>query len=239
MKTTWVRIVIGLMIVVVLIGTYWILKKIGAMVAICDCDTLHEYIIHFGVFGPLFVIVLMAGAIVLSPIPSAPIALAAGLAYGHTWGTIYTVIGAEIGALIAFTIGRMVGYEVLHKWFGDRLSLGLLGSQRTLMVIVFIGRMVPFISFDILSYAAGLTPLAYWRFALATLAGITPISFLLAHFGRELGSTEMYRITGTVLALGGITLIPVAVKWFLVRRGKRTASHKTDINKTEESGLHS
>ena len=227
------------MIVVVLIGTYWILKKTGAMVAICDCDTLHEYIIHFGVFGPLFVIVLMAGAIVLSPIPSAPIALAAGLAYGHTWGPIYIVIGAEIGALIAFTIGRMVGYEVLHKWFGDRLSLGLLASQRTLMVIVFIGRMVPFISFDILSYAAGLTPLAYWRFALATLAGITPISFLLAHFGSELGSTDMYRITGAVLALGGITLIPVAVKWFLVRRGKRTASHKTDKNKPEESGLHS
>ena len=133
----------------------------------------------------------------------------------------------------------MFGYEVLHKWFGDRLSLGLLGSQRTLMGIVFIGRMIPFISFDILSYAAGLTPLAYWRFALATLAGVTPISFLLAHFGSELGSAEMYRITGTVLVLGCVMLIPFAVKWFLVRRRKQAASQKTDINKTGESDLHS
>ena len=74
------------------------------------------------------------------------------------------------------------------------------------------------ISFDILSYAAGLTPLSFWRFALATFAGIIPISFLLAHFGSELGSADMQRVSATVLALGGITLIPIGIKWFVSRR---------------------
>jgi len=79
------------------------------------------------------------------------------MAYGHTWGTIYIVIGAEIGAIIAFTIGRLVGYEILLCWFGDRLSIGILKSQRFLTTIVVVGRLLPFISFDVLSYAAGLT----------------------------------------------------------------------------------
>ena len=47
---------------------------------------------------------------------------------------------------------------------------------------------------------------------LATLAGVIPISFLLAHFGRELRSTDMYSITLTVPALGMFTLIPIAIK---------------------------
>jgi uncharacterized membrane protein YdjX (TVP38/TMEM64 family) len=62
------------------------------------------------------------------------------------------------------------------------------------------------------SYAAGLTPLSFWRFAIATLVGIVPASFLLAHFGSEMATDETDRIVGAILALGAITLIPVAVK---------------------------
>ena len=102
--------------------------------------------------------------------------------------------------------------------------MGLLGSQNSLMLIVLTGRLLPFISFDILSYAAGLTSLAFWRFAISTLAGIIPISFLLAHFGGELGSADMQRVTITVLLLGGITLLPIAVKWVLDRRRKQKKS---------------
>lgn len=65
---------------------------------------------------------------------------------------------------------------------------------------------------SIVSYAAGLTVLSSWRFAIATLVGIVPASFLLAHFGGEMATGESGRIMGSVLALGAITLIPVAVK---------------------------
>ena len=110
---------------------------------------------------------------------------------------------------------------MLRRWFGERLSLGLLGSQNTLMVIVFVTRLMPFISFDIVSYAAGLTPLAMWRFAIATLAGIVPASFLLAHFGDEMASMDSRRTTVAILALGVITLVPVAVKLLLDQRRAR------------------
>jgi uncharacterized membrane protein YdjX (TVP38/TMEM64 family) len=178
--------------------------------------------------GPLAIIGLLAMAIVLNPIPSAPIALAAGAAYGHLWGTVYVVTGAEIGALIAFAIARSVGYEVLHRWLGKRLSLGSLASQNALMAAVFASRLLPFISFDLVSYAAGLTPLTLWRFAVATLAGIIPASFLLAHFGGEMASADAYRIMLAVLALGAITLLPIAGKVLLDRYRKKRADRSSE-----------
>ena len=59
-----------------------------------------------GLFGPLTIIFLIAIAIIITPIPSAPVAIVSGALYGHTFGTIYVVIGALLGALGAFIISR-------------------------------------------------------------------------------------------------------------------------------------
>ena len=88
-------------------------------------------------------------------------------------------------------------------------------------MIVFASRLLPFLSFDIVSYAAGLTQLKVWRFVLATVLGILPASFLLAHYGGELGSGDLKRVALTVLALGAITLIPTV--WQLAPQRWRTA----------------
>ena len=161
----------------------------------------------------------MTLAIVATPIPSAPIALAAGAAYGHIMGTVYVAIGAELGALIAFGLARYLGRGVLQNWFGDKLDVGLLGSQNALTATVFFSRLLPFVSFDLVSYAAGLSCIHVWRFALATLAGIIPASFLLAHFGGEVASADMGRATWAVLGLGLLTGLPLI--WAAVRRMKR------------------
>lgn len=216
------RVLAGLALLAGLAGAYLLLEETGALKVLCDCDALLERITGPGVPGPLAVILLMATAVVISPIPSAPIALAAGLAYGHFWGTLYIVAGAETGAIIAFFIARLAGYEVLRRWLGDRMETGLLGSQNTLTFLVFIGRLVPFISFDILSYAAGLTPIRFWRFALATLAGILPVSFALAHFGQEMSTGSLRKTLVSVFFIGAVTLIPPALKWFLQRRRSET-----------------
>jgi len=212
------RIAAAALLLAVLAAGYFLLRESGALARLSDGDTVRSLIEDLGILGPVAVVVLLAAAIVMSPVPSAPIALAAGAAYGHTWGTVLVVAGAEIGALVAFAIARLVGYETLRRWFGDRLSVGLLGSQNALTAIVFASRLLPFVSFDLISYAAGLTPLAWWRFALATLAGIIPASFVLAHFGSEMASGEADRIALTVLALGALTLVPLLVKVFRDRK---------------------
>lgn len=216
------KLVLGVLVLAALAAVYWLLHATGTLTTITDTAALHEIIVRLGAWGPLIIIFLMMLAILISPIPSAPIALAAGAAYGHGWGTLYVLLGAEAGALTAFAVARLVGQDTVRRWFGDRLSVGLFGSQNALMAIVFVSRALPFMSFDLVSYAAGLTVLSTWRFAIATLAGVAPISFLLAHFGSEIATGETSRILLSVLALGGLTLIPMIIE--LVR--ERIASRR-------------
>lgn len=221
-RVPWVRIAAGLAMVVALAALYVVLSKTGVLETLTDGEALRARITEFGPLGPLAVVVLMTVAIVLSPIPSAPIALAAGAAYGHLWGTIYVLIGAEAGALIAFAIARLFDFDVVEKFVKKGSTVRLLGSQNTLMAIVFFSRLLPFISFDVVSYAAGLTALKFWRFAVATLAGIVPASFFLAHLGAEMVSANERRIAIAALALGLVTGIPIVVQIVRSRRRKHS-----------------
>ncbi len=172
-------------------------------------DAVKQMVADFGIFGPLAVIGLMVLAVVMSPIPSAPIAMAAGAVFGHFVGAIYIIIGAELGALIAFVLARTLGRDVLRKFFGDGIDRGLLGSQNALMFAVFASRLMPFVSFDLMSYAAGLSVLKFWRFAVATFAGIIPASLFLTHFGGVLASGDGSGALWASLALGAVTGLPL------------------------------
>jgi len=205
--------VVAVLVVIALAATYFLLHRTGTVSLLLDVHAVRDYIMGLGMKGPLAVIVLIALAIIISPLPSAPVALAAGALYGHSWGTLYVLLGAMLGALGAFSLARLLGRDALQRWFGDRLPATRLGTQNSLMALVFVSRLLPFISFDIVSYAAGLTALSLWRFALATLIGVLPTSFLLAHFGGEMGTGELDRILYAVLALGLLTAVPLAVYW--------------------------
>lgn len=214
---------VGLLIGVALL---WVNGQIPSPAALFDREQIKIWIDQAGLWGPLVIISLMAVAIVASPVPSAPIAIASGAAYGHFFGTLLVVIGAELGALIAFLLARYLGRDLIENWFGDRISIGLLGSQNALMALVFGSRLLPFVSFDLISYAAGLSVLHFWRFAIATLAGIVPASFLLAHLGTQAMNGDAKTAAWTAGILGGFTLISVLGAAFVNRRKTKSQDGK-------------
>lgn len=200
-----------------LLGVWWFAPSVLVDAKrLMDPETLQALVARVGIWGPALIIGLMTLAVVASPLPSAPDAKATGAAYGHLWGTALVVLGAELGALIAFGLARAIGRDALRRLFGERVDAGLLGSQNVLMATVFASRLMPFVSFDMISYAAGLSCLRAWRFALATLAGIVPASFLLAHFGGEVISGDLGRATWAVLGIGLVTGLPML--WIATRR---------------------
>jgi uncharacterized membrane protein YdjX (TVP38/TMEM64 family) len=209
MKTPDFKLFFIVMTIISLIGIYLILENSTLIDLFTDMDLLVLKIRETGILGPLLVIGLMALAIVFNPLPSAPIALAAGALYGHIYGTIYIVVGAEIGAIVAFLIARIVGYDIARKYLDEKWSPRLLGSQNALTAAVFISRLLPFLSFDLVSYAAGLTPILFWRFALATLLGLVPVSFLLAHYGGEIIHADSQSKMITLLVVVLITALPL------------------------------
>ena len=192
-------------------------------------EAIKQLVAGLGIFGPLAVIGLMTLAVVMSPIPSAPIAMAAGAAYGHVAGAVYVIIGAELGALIAFVLARMLGRDVLRRWFGEGVDRGLLGSQNALMFAVFASRLMPFVSFDLMSYAAGLSALKFWRFAVATFAGIIPASLFLTHFGGVLAEGDGTSAIWSSLALGAVTGLPLLyLAWKSRKRADPTKKSTLD-----------
>nr|WP_089886543.1 TVP38/TMEM64 family protein [Citreimonas salinaria] len=204
------RSLIGLAVLVAIGVGAWALWGPPGLAAEVDRETLDGLVEAAGAAGPSVIVAFMTVAVVASPIPSAPIAMASGAAYGHFWGTLWVILGAETGALIAFGLARGLGRGVMKRWFGDRIEQGLLGSQNALTAAVFASRLMPFVSFDLISYAAGLSTLKFWRFALATLAGIAPASFLLAHFGTAAASGEAGAFTwAAALGLGLVTGAPL------------------------------
>ena len=165
-----------------------------------DPERMRALVETFGPWGPLAIILGLAGA-----------------AYGGFWGTVYVVVGAELGALIAFTLARRFGYDAVRKLPWVARWIDRTQSQAALAGLVFLSRLLPFLSFDVVSYAAGLTPLRLPWFALATFAGVLPISILLVWFGEHMAAAGAAWIGIAVLVAGGVTLLPLL--WKRVRGG--------------------
>ena len=95
MKSVDLKIFFPILIFIALVGIYFVLKNSALADLFIDMELLITRVKELGFVGPLLVIGLMILAIIFNPLPSAPIAIAAGALYGHTLGTIYIVIGAE------------------------------------------------------------------------------------------------------------------------------------------------
>ncbi|WP_306132346.1 TVP38/TMEM64 family protein [Roseivivax marinus] len=209
---------VAALVLVVLAGAagLWLYLGRPDLGAGLDSEALEEWVTSAGALGPVVVVGLMALAVVASPLPSAPVAMAAGAAYGHAWGTLWVILGAEAGALVAFALARMLGRDAMRRWFGDKVEQGFLGSQNALTLMVFASRLMPFVSFDLVSYAAGLSVIRFWRFALATLAGIAPASFLLAHLGAQAVTDGLSPVDWALaVGLGAVTGAPLV--WAALR----------------------
>lgn len=218
------KIIVGAVVLGLLFAGYWGASEANLFPDLNNRDQLRAQVDAWGLWGPFLLILLMAAAIVFSPIPSGPIAVVAGAAYGPVLGTALVVAGSLLGAVVAFWIARCVGYESLRCWPAARGMLHKLDdgrSQTRLMMIVFFSRLLPFVSFDAVSYVAGLTPLTFWRFGVATLAGVVPVSFALAYFGDHVAAATSGKAMLFLMVAGGITLVPLGLRAALRRNQAR------------------
>ena len=78
-------------ILAALLSLYWVLNQTGMLAFLENSAHLKSWIEKQGPIGPLLIIGVMMIAIIMSPMPSAPIALASGAIYGHTFGTMLPV----------------------------------------------------------------------------------------------------------------------------------------------------
>ena len=177
-----------------------------------------EYLDTWGPWGPMVFMIMMATAVVVSPIPSLPLDLAAGAAFGPLLGTTYAVVGAEVGAILSFLIGRFLGKDLIARWLTTNVVFCEKCSDHHLIGMVFLARLLPVFSFDLISYGAGLTNMSLKAFALATLVGMIPPTFALTYFGSTVITVEWPLILSGALLIIIFLFLP---KWIMNNRTTR------------------
>ena len=155
-----------------------------------------------GVWGPMLYIAIIAVSVVVSQIPGAPLAIAAGAVWDPLLAGLYTVIGGFGGALIAYSLGRSMGQSIVRTLTGKTFSFSTERGEHYLGWMIFTTRLLPIFSFDLISYGAGITGISFPIYASATFFGMVPSTLLLTYVG---GS---FQISGlATIALAGLFAI--------------------------------
>ncbi|MDF1552890.1 MAG: TVP38/TMEM64 family protein [Deferrisomatales bacterium] len=207
-RRTWAKAVLLVAAVGAATGVAWY----AGLEDLLSRQRVVEFLDGAGPWGPALYVVLMVLAVVISPIPSIPLDLAAGVVFGPFLGGVLSVLGAEIGALISFLLARRLGREAVARLLGDHLAFCDRCARRQLTGVIFAARLLPIVSFDLVSYGAGLTAIPLRNFALATLLGMIPPTFALTYLGSSVlvGSAWAW-VLGAVLVLA-FFLVPVWIR---------------------------
>lgn len=124
---------------------------------------------------------LLTVSVVVSPIPSAPFAMVAGAIWGTVLAGIYSVIGGFLGGVIAYFIGYSLRRSAVKALTGKAVYFSKRRGEVFLGWLIFVTRLLPALSFDLISYGAGITGLSFPIYAIATLLGMIPSTFLLTY----------------------------------------------------------
>ncbi|WP_404362908.1 TVP38/TMEM64 family protein [Marinobacter sp.] len=197
--------------VIVATGALWLTLHHLGMPDNLRPQSIASWLSGQGIWGPVFLVVMMIIAVIVGPIPTLPISAASGLAFGVLEGTAVAATGALAGAIIAFWTSRVLARDYIRERFRDNPILANRGSQKVLFWSVFFTRLVPLFSFALVSYAAGLTAITSLRFMLASLTGMLPMTFVFAGLGRTFEVHPLLSVLAAGLLLIAMTWLP----WYL------------------------
>lgn len=156
-----------------------------------DVIRLKEYLLSFGAWAPVVSGTLMVFQSVIAPLPAFVVTFTNGLLFGAWWGTLLSWSSAMAGAAICFYISKIYGRPAVEKLVGKKsLEYADKFFDRYGEHAILIARLLPIVSFDVISYGAGLTSMRFWPFFIATGIGQLPATIIYSYLGE--------RMTGTV-----------------------------------------
>ncbi|MEN6327730.1 MAG: TVP38/TMEM64 family protein [Syntrophomonas sp.] len=212
-NTWWFRILLILVPVVLfyLVPSFrgGVNQAVG-MLSKVNVQAAKEYILSFGVWAPIISFLLMVLQSVAAPLPAFIITFANAGLFGWVKGAILSWSSAMAGAALCYAIARIYGRAVVEK-FTSRAALREVDEffERYGKWAVLIARLLPFVSFDVVSYAAGLTSMGFWEFFWATGLGQLPATIVYSYVGDMLSGSVKTVVFGLfiVFALSALALM--------------------------------
>jgi len=149
--------------------------------------------------GPFGWLVLI-GLLVLHsfvPFPLEFAAVAAGVVYGFWFGSFLVWIGTMLGGALSFWLARHFGQPLLDRWLNDKQRQWIeIHSKNEGWLALLVSRLLPFMSFTLISYAAGFTRVTWWTFLWTSGVGMLPIIFLSVLYGSMLSELPTAIVIG-------------------------------------------
>ena len=183
-------------------------------------DDMREFISKYGKWAMLISALLMIFQSIAAPLPAFFITLTNANLFGWWQGCILSWASSMAGAALCFWIARILGRDVVERICtkGALLQIEEFFAKYGKRCIL-VARLLPFISFDIVSYAAGLTAMDFWGFFIATGLGQLPACIVYSYVGGMLtgGARKMF--------IGLMCLFALAIVVVLIRQ-VYTASQK-------------
>lgn len=191
-----------------------------------NAEDLRSWILSFGLWAPLVYII----AYTIRPLiffPASVLSIAGGLAFGAWMGTLYTIIGATLGAALSFYVAKTLGKSLVKKqWTGNAAKIQKQMEQNGFLYVLLF-RFIPVINFDLISYLAAISKVRFVSFVTATFIGIIPGTFAYNFLGSSFVSGNPKIIAAAIAVFIILTVVPILI------RNRWTKKNKLEPGKTK------
>ncbi|WP_298836481.1 TVP38/TMEM64 family protein [Clostridium sp.] len=188
------------------------------IISILNNDSI-EHIISlirsWGWAAPLLSILLMILHSVVYLIPSFLITGANGTIFGMFWGIVISWIGAMLEGTTSFYLARFLGEVFVKKIIRSKnlwKKVDEINNKHEFKVVL-VGRLLPFVPLDFLSYLAGLSNMKLIPFLVSTGIGILPAIIGYVFLGNQISKLGSYSKTETIIVL--LVIIIIAIICFI------------------------
>lgn len=186
-----------------------------------DFMVIREFVESYGTYAAAVSFMLMIFQSVAAPLPAFLITFANANLFGWWKGALLSWTSAMAGAAVCFWIARFLGRDAVER-LTSKAGLEQIDEffDRHGKLSILIARLLPFISFDIVSYAAGLTSMSFGGFLLATGLGQLPATLVYSYVGGMLTGGARLMVTG-LLILFALSGLVVLIRQVYIERNKR------------------
>lgn len=199
-----------------------VIRQVLGMFASGDFTVVRAFIKSYGAYAVLISFLLMIFQSVAAPLPAFLITFANASLFGWWKGAILSWTSAMAGAALCFYIARILGRD-----WAERLTskVGLKQIDRFFerygRNTILVCRLLPFVSFDLVSYAAGLTSISFLSFFAATGIGQLPATLVYSYVGGMLTGGAKLLVTGLLILFALSALVMMLKKIYTDKKQEK------------------
>lgn len=227
-RSRWIQRIVIIALIAGAFACYYLIpsvhtgmNKVFHMFATGDFHQVEAFVQSYGKYAMAISFLLMILQSVAAPLPAFLITFANASLFGWWQGAILSWTSAMAGAAVCFWIGRVLGRDAVIK-LTSKAGLEQVDRffDRHGAMSILIARLLPFISFDIVSYAAGLTSMSFWSFFIATGIGQLPATIVYSYVGGMLTGGSRKLVMGLMILFALSALVVLVKQVYNERQGK-------------------